>query len=186
MRPRALLLTIGLFVAVLVIGGCGKHEKPNFTYMPDMDYSPALKAQEKGAMRKPVEGTIPRGFEDYPYPDRPDLAAKMRNPLPRTMKNLKRGQEYYNIYCMVCHGKYGEGDGSVVPPFTKPPSLGGERARGWTDGQIYHVITVGQNNMPSYALQVAPENRWAIIHYVRTLQRALQPSKSDLEKLKKW
>ncbi len=54
--------------------------------------------------------------------------------------------------------------------------------RGWTDGRIYHVIMMGQNNiMPSYAAQIAPGDRWAIIYYIRALQRSKHPSEQDLK-----
>ena len=57
--------------------------------------------------------------------------------------------------------------------------------RGWGDGHIFHVITKGQGVMPSYAQQIQPEDRWAVIHYVRALQRAEHPTEEDIRALKK-
>jgi len=108
----------------------------------------------------------------------------MKNPLPRTEEILLAGQKTYNIYCIVCHGPKGLGDGTVVPKFPKPPSLQSEKIRDWADGRIYHVITTGQNLMPSYASQIKPEQRWAAIHYIRALQKAQNPTPEDVEAYK--
>ncbi len=172
------------FPVLLVLGlaACGQHEKPNFTYMPDMAYSPAVKAQEEGSMRQPVAGTIPRGFTPYAYRDQPDLAAtQLKNPLPRTREVFYRGKTMFETYCLVCHGPGGMGDGTIVPKFPRPPSLQSDKVRQWTDGRIYHVITVGQNLMPSYASQIVESDRWAIIHYIRAIQRAARPTAADLK-----
>jgi len=175
-----LFLSIVLSVGTALIG-C-RHEKPNTIYMPDMVYSPALKAQEEGADRLPVAGTVPRDFNPYAYKSDPHAAAaRLKNPLPRTEAVMKRGQYVFNIYCSVCHGKQGLGDGSIVPKFPRPPSLQSDKVRQWADGSIFHVITMGQNLMPSYASQVREADRWALIHYIRVLQRSQNPSAEDLK-----
>lgn len=177
-QMRFALLSMGL---TLVLSGC-LHEKPNFIYMPDMVYSPAFKAQKEGSMRMPVAGTIPRGYVPYPYAKDPELAGKMLvNPLRPTGAVMARGQMLFNTYCIVCHGPAGEGDGTIIPKFPRPPSLQSDKVRGWSDGRIYHVISVGQNLMPSYASQVAAGDRWAIIHYVRALQKSKHPTPEDLK-----
>ena len=173
-----------LVVIALVAGAAGcKHGEPNFIFMPDMYYSPAIKAQEQGGMRMPVKGTIPRGFTAYDYAveNNEQLGAKLVNPLTRTKAVLLRGQAQYNTYCIVCHGGYGEGDGSVVPKFPRPPSLQSEKIQKWADGRIFHVMSAGKNVMPSYASQISQEDRWAIVHYIRALQRAKHPSEADLK-----
>lgn len=178
---RSAYLSLGVILIASGLVGCGKHEKPNWTYMPDMAESPAYKAQEVGSMRVPVKGTVPRGFQSYDYAQNPEGAGRdLKNPLRRTAAVLKRGQTMYNTYCIVCHGPAGEGDGTIVPKFPRPPSLQSEKVRTWADGRIYHVITMGQNLMPSYATQISPEDRWAAIHYVRVLQRSKHPSAEDL------
>jgi mono/diheme cytochrome c family protein len=63
--------------------------------------------------------------------------------------------------------------------------LQSEKIQNWPDGRIFHVITAGQNVMPSYSTQVAQEDRWAIIHYIRALQRAKHPSEADLKTAEK-
>jgi mono/diheme cytochrome c family protein len=61
-----------------------------------------------------------------------------------------------------------------------PPVLFSDKVVNWTDGRLYHTITMGQGLMPSYATQILPEQRWAIVHYVRALQRAARPTAADL------
>lgn len=181
---------VGLLAAGLVLSGCGEHGKPNFIYMPDMVYSPAQKAQETEEgkpMRTPVEGTVARGQRTYAYANDPVAAGqKLRNPLQRTKNVLARGKDKFNVYCAVCHGPGGEGDGSVVPKFPRPPSLLSDKIRDFPDGRIYHIITAGQNLMPSYSSQVESDDRWAIVHYIRVLHRAKNPTQSDLQKAKNW
>lgn len=179
MRTNRIWMTL---VMLAGFSACGKHEKPNFVFMPDMAYSPAFKAQEEGSMRKPVEGTIPRGHQPYAYPNDPEAAGReLRNPLKRTRDAMNRGKDMFNTYCIVCHGPSGQGDGSIVPPYPRPPSLLSEKVSTWPDGRIYHVITMGQNLMSSYASQVTESDRWAIIHYIRALQRSQNPSAADLK-----
>jgi len=175
------VIAAALLVAALGLAGCGKHSKPNFTYMPDMHYSPALKAQE-GVQRLPVKGTIPRGYEPYAHANLDPVAAgKLHmNPIPRTKANLLRGQQVYNTFCIVCHGPYGEGDGTVVPKYPRPPSLQSDKIRGYADGSIYNVITLGQNLMSSYASQISPDDRWKLVHYIRAIQKAKNPSAEDV------
>ena len=81
-----------------------KSQHKGFTYMPDMSYSPAIKAQKEGpgSMLTPPKGTIARGFKTYEYKDQPELAGKMlHNPLPRTKDVLLKGQNLFNTYCIV-------------------------------------------------------------------------------------
>ena len=94
---------------------------------------------------------------------------------------LLRGKHLFNTYCIVCHGPMGEGDGFIIPKFPRPPSLQSDKVRGWPDGRFYHVMTAGQNLMPSYASQIAREDRWAIAHYIRVLHRAKNPTAEDLK-----
>ncbi len=168
-------------------GGGGSHNKPDLEYMPHMMDSPAVKAQRPGpfgeGMRVAPDDTIARNSpEPYRFANDPDAAGReLKNPLPRDKASMLKGQKYYNTYCIVCHGVKGEGNGTVVPKFPMPPSLHSQKVREWSDGRIYHVITMGQNLMPSYASQVTREERWAIIHYVRALQRSLNPTAADLK-----
>jgi len=179
---NSFLVLAGTTLAV-VVSGCGMHSSPNMTYMPEMAYSPALKAQEEGSMRVPVKGTIPRNHHTYGYYTKGiDAAgAELKNPIVFSKVALLRGQTVYNAQCKVCHGEDGQGGGSIVPKFQRPPSLHSDKIKGYSDGQIFHVITVGQNLMPSYAGQVSAEDRWAVVNYIRVLQRSQAPTEKDLQ-----
>lgn len=175
---RIALVAATWAISVLALSAC-KHSSPNFIYMPDMVYSPAVKAQT-GQMRMPVEGTVDRSQEIYHYLS-PEEGAALKNPLPRTKEVLMRGQAMFNTYCIVCHGPNGEGDGLVVPKIPRPPSLQSDKIMKYADGSIYYIIMRGQNIMPSYASQIAMNDRWAIIHYIRALQRSKHPTPEDVK-----
>jgi mono/diheme cytochrome c family protein len=180
-------MTLGLLLPV----GCSTKKQPTLEYMPDMAYGPRLAAQHEDplrsgepVMRPPVPGTVPRDYTPYRYAqaDTAQAQAELSNPLPRTADVLGRGQRVYMTYCVVCHGPKGDGQGYIVPKFPMPPSLFSDKVRNWNDGRIFHTITRGQNLMPSYASQILPEDRWAVIHYVRALQRAAHPDSQDLKR----
>jgi len=125
------------------------------------------------SIRVPPEGTVPRGYEPYPYQQAEiDLAGtNLHNPLPLTAAVLERGQDRFETYCSVCHGHTGLGDGPVIPRMTQPPSLITGASTTWQDGKIFHMITMGRGAMLPYAAQLRPSDRWAIVHYVRALQK---------------
>lgn len=192
MASRALQAwaALGAGLALALVAGCGHRKgKPAFEYMPNMAYGPAIHAQNEdpmhpglSAMRPPVPGTVPRGFTPYRYAPEESLLAQqeLTNPLPRTADVLGRGQRVYMNNCVVCHGPKGDGQGYIVPKFPMPPSITSARVAAFPDGRIYHIITTGQRLMPNYASQILPEDRWAVIHYVRVLARAANPLPQDL------
>lgn len=187
-RPISLAL-----VAFTALSACTRQtETTVMQFMPHMANTPVLKAQRgydgfgNGAsVLMPPEHTIARGHKPYRLEDAEEAGARLVNPLALTRASLERGQKIYNIYCMACHGDRGHGDGPIVNPYPIPKSLHSDDMRRWKDGHLFHVITKGQGIMPSYAQQVAPEDRWAVINYVRALQRAENPTEEDLRELKK-
>jgi len=137
---------------------------------------------ENGAgMQIPVEGTVARGFMPYPFKNNPEEAAKLLvNPLIPNEDNLALGKNKFNTYCSPCHGYLAEGDSRLNGQFPNPPSLHSEKVRTWSDGRIYHVIVEGQNVMPSYSSQLSRQERWAVVNYLRVLQRSLNAKETDL------
>ncbi len=112
------------------------------------------------------------------------VGALWTNPVPRTPEAFAEGKELYDIFCITCHGNKGQADGPAVGAdrFPAPPSFHTDRAREFTDGAVYHFITQGYQKMPSYADKLDPTERWMTIHYIRALQRAMNPEPKDLAK----
>ncbi|MDJ0522588.1 MAG: cytochrome c [Planctomycetota bacterium] len=136
--------------------------------------------------RPPVPGTVPANVsaEAYEYvvteKDEEKAATfageTLENPLKRTRDVIEKGRWLYERVCITCHGDRAEGNGPIIGPdwFPAPPSLHTPQARKYPDGRIWHIITRGQNKMPSYAYMLNPEERWQIVHWIRVMQRAKQ------------
>ncbi|MGI8955349.1 MAG: c-type cytochrome [Chthoniobacterales bacterium] len=102
-------------------------------------------------------------------------------PVKLTPALLERGQERYDIYCAVCHGATGEGNGEIVQRgFPAPPTYHSDRLRNAPIGHFYDVITNGYGVMYSYAVRVEPQDRWAIAAYIRALQLSQHASANEL------
>ncbi len=178
-------------------------DKPRIHPIQDMDFTPALKAQaefrlfrDRRASFKPVDGTIRRGNlrEDrhlYEGMDGDEFARGF--PMAVTEELLLRGQERYSIYCAVCHGLSGDGDGlaarraelltEAARPgmgWVLPTSFYEEHVLEQPEGELYHSISYGVRNMKGYAAQITPEDRWAIIAYLRALQRSRTATLNDV------
>lgn len=182
----AAVLAAGALIASA--SGCQKRQ-PALEYMPNMAYGPRVAAQAEDPLRPgysverpPVEGTVPRDLTPYRFAqaDTTQAMAALVNPLPRTAEVIGRGQRVYMNTCVVCHGPRGDGQGYIEPLYPQPPPLFSDKVRNWPDARIFHIITRGQNLMPSYASQILPEDRWAVVYYVRALQRAARPLPQDL------
>ncbi len=133
-------------------------------------------------MRNPVEGTVAQGYVPYAFKEKPEEAmAALSNPLLPTKETMELGKQRFLTYCSPCHGNFAQGDSRMNGQFPAPPSLHSDKARNWPDGRIYHIITEGQNLMPSYSTQILRNDRWAIVLYVRALQRALNAKEEDLK-----
>ncbi len=97
-------------------------------------------------------------------------------PVPVTKELIDRGEQRYKVFCIVCHGPTGNGDGMIVRRgFTKPPTYNDDRLRNAPVGHFYDVITNGQGRMGSYASQIPVADRWAIVAYIRALQISQKP-----------
>jgi mono/diheme cytochrome c family protein len=100
-------------------------------------------------------------------------------PIPVTKDLVDRGQDRFNIYCIVCHGPTGNGDGMIVRRgFPKPPTYHDDRLRNAPVGHFFDVMTNGWGRMNSYAAQISPADRWAIVAYIRALQLAQNPDET--------
>lgn len=160
-----------------------------FNWMADQD---KVIPQEKSVffadefgMREPVEGTVARSYLPYPFMGIAEPKEYLVNPVLPTKESLDLGKRKFLTFCSPCHGNYADGDSRLRGQFPNPPSLHTERAINFPDGRIYHVITNGQNAMPSYAAQITRDERWSIVNYIRVLQRAKNASDADIQEIKK-
>lgn len=173
---------IVVILAMLSMVACSSKEQPNVEIIQDFMESPAVKAQEyddffadhAGGARVPPEHTAPVGFKPYRVGFNPELAKADKNPLEGQMTDdvLLTGQKFFETNCMVCHGQQADGRGSIVDKMpNKPPSLMTDKIRGWKDGQIYQVISMGQGTMGSYASHIPQQYRWQVVNYIRHMQK---------------
>lgn len=152
-------------LATLAIAGCGERG--------DMRDQPRVEAYEAAPVesdalrpRTAVPGTVPRALPTGAW----SMDEKFEQ--PRWTENLlHRGREHFDIYCSVCHGRDGYGQGMVVQRgYPQAQSLHTQRLRSVKDRHLFQVITGGFRNMPAYGKQIHPRDRWAIVAYVRALQ----------------
>ncbi|MGE5811019.1 MAG: quinol:electron acceptor oxidoreductase subunit ActD [Ignavibacteria bacterium] len=182
---------IFLVIIAVVVSGATYITLNKLMYLPPFDFmlwqnktyvqSTSNFYADKFGMRTPVEGTVARSFIPYPYTGQPEPVKTLVNPLLPAKENLELGRRKFLTYCSPCHGDYADGTSRLNQQFPNPPSLHTDRARNFTDGRIYHIITNGQNIMSSYSSQITREERWAIVNYIRVLQRAKNAKESDLE-----
>jgi mono/diheme cytochrome c family protein len=133
-------------------------------------------------MRMPVPETVARGSLPYTVRSQ-DYAGDLANPLPRSEAVLSRGQKSFATYCAVCHGVLGDGTLSLTAAYgAKPANLVAQKIAELPDGKIFHTIMAGKNAMPSYSADLADTERWAVVHYIRVLQRALNAKDEDIPK----
>ena len=98
-------------------------------------------------------------------------------PMPITEEVIDRGEQRYRVFCIVCHGPVGNGDGMIVRRgFSKPPTYHDDRLRNAPVGHFFDVMTSGWGKMNSYASQIPVADRWAIVAYIRTLQLSQNPN----------
>jgi len=167
-------------------------EEPPIHLNPNMFNQPKYKGQAESqffsdgaSMRQPVPGTVAADSlrDDNAYyrgrDERDSLIA--HSPVPMTMPLLERGQNRFNIYCATCHGQAGDGKGIMVQrKYPPPPTYHKDSLRVVPDGYVFDVITNGIRNMPSYRHQIPVADRWALVGYVRALQRSQNAGINDV------
>ncbi len=183
-------------VAVVTLGAC-RHtvsERPPIHINPNMDFQERFDPQEANdffadgrSARTPVPGTVARGFlrEDVAFYAGRDAGGVMVQyaPVEVTMDLLERGQKQYNIYCSVCHGVAGDGQGPIMTGkfgYVPAPTFHTDAIREMPDGHFYVAIAEGIRSMPSYAQQITVADRWAIVAYVRALQKSQNALSSEI------
>jgi len=178
--------------AVVSITSCKEEGGLAPEYMPDMYRSPAVEPYvdygelrgnysdanytDKMTARQPVEGTIPRGFVPYGYENTNEgyelAKQELKNPIPYSENAVAEGKELYGMFCIHCHGEKGQGDGTLVKrgKFPAIPATAVfSPSSDLEEGNMFHTITYGKNNMGSHASQLNKEERWKLIHYIRAM-----------------
>lgn len=173
-------------MGVVLLSSCKSDGAPNYQYMPNMYEPVGYETYGKvaflpGSMeaRQPAEHTIARGWMPYEFAndlEGKELARAMSSPLDslEMEADLGKGKELFDIYCAICHGAKGDGQGNLVK---REKILGvptyADAARNITAGSTYHVIYYGLNAMGSYANQLNHKERWQVAEYVMKLKQDL-------------
>jgi len=175
-RLSIILAALGTVVA------CSDKRTPQMQYMPDMYVAVPYEADgvigenEVSTNLKPVANTIARGNVPYEYEntneDYDKAKAELKSPLAVNEENLENGKKMYGIYCAVCHGKKGDGNG-VLSEREKFSGVPNYKDREITEGSIYHVIMHGRNTMGSHSSQLTYKERWQVVQYVQQLRNDL-------------
>ncbi|MCO6466406.1 MAG: cytochrome c [Bradyrhizobiaceae bacterium] len=187
--PIWLLILVGAvaILAVLILSGriTWFSTDPPVEFVPNMDHqfkaipqSGSSFFSNKSSLREPIPGTVARNVSVYPLAQGDVDLADSVNVDPNYEKSefvIARGQNRFNVFCAPCHNYNAKSDSNPIvkrglwpgiPDLTRPETAA------LTNGRIFHIISAGQNLMPSYADKVSPIDRWAIIYYLRTLQQA--------------
>lgn len=172
-------IVLGLAVSAT---SCFNNSKPNYQYFPNMYEGVSYETYQKSdafplerESQQPPAHTIKRGWMPYEYEDTNEgyelAKANLKSPLDSlsTEETSAKGMELYTIYCAICHGDKGDGQGTLVKreKFLGVPNY---KDRDITEGSIYHVIYYGLNSMGSYAVQLNEEERWQVAQYVLELR----------------
>jgi mono/diheme cytochrome c family protein len=207
--PGFVLLVVASFIPAAMIARArvSRSPVPRINIIPDMDVQAKYLPQTANAMfadgraMRPVPaGTVARGAlraDDAFFRGRaggdwvPSVPAAAADSLGAWSALLARGRERYDIFCATCHGLSGHGDGMIsrralelaeqgLANWTPPSSLHDDVVRGRPDGHLFNTITNGIRTMPAYGPQIAPADRWAVVAYVRALQRSQRASLADV------
>ena len=174
---------ITISLSLFLMTSCFDSSKPNYQYFPNMYESVGYGTYDESdafpngiEAQLPVEGSVPRGWQPYEFEDSNEgyelAKVNLTSPLLNNEDNLANGKKMYEIYCSVCHGSKGDGNGILMEreKFLGIPSYAD---RDITEGSIYHVLMYGINLMGSHAGQVNDEERWQISQYVLKLRKDL-------------
>jgi mono/diheme cytochrome c family protein len=204
--PRWLTSTIVVLVvlswiplALAVRARVVKKSEPRIHIIQDMDNQPKVKPQsrfvlfaDRRGMRPPVDGTVARGAaigDPFVTAGRSADGEFVEDiPIPLSRATLERGRQRHDVFCSPCHGLSGYGNGMVSQraeqlqegTWIPPTSFHTDVVRQRPAGHLYNTITNGIRNMPAYGTQIPVEDRWAIVAYVRALQRSQNATIDDV------
>lgn len=206
--PRPIIYILLFLVALSLIPmgmvyksrSAGQRTSPRIQVVYDMDQQFSFKAQQENpffadgmAMRTQPEGSVARGMlqEDpvlFTGTTDGDTMWVETIPVEVTRELLDRGQDRFNVFCAPCHGLSGNGNGPVniratelaEGTWTPPTDVAAETVVAQPVGHLYNTIKNGIRNMPAYGPQISPEDRWAVVAYVRAIQASRSSDIGDL------
>jgi mono/diheme cytochrome c family protein len=203
MKLSRLYINFGLASLALLAISCGKNNpnSPGVEYMPDMYRGPSIEVYvdyehpDVISARRPADGTIvfTEDAEDeiynYPYPyentfeEYERAGRESKSPIPMTEETVAQGKIIYQRFCIHCHGKTGQGDGTVPSnsEYPPPPSYTSANLKNLPEGKMFFTITYGKGMMGSHASQVSKKDRWTVIQYVKYLQNGGKMTADDAE-----
>ena len=172
-----------LALAALALGFAGcQQDMANQPKHKPLTASPFF--QDGRASRPPVPGTVARGQlreDEHLYTGKVNGQLATTFPFPVTQAVMARGHDRFQIYCTPCHGALGDGRGMIVSRGLKPPpSFHIDRLREMPPGHFFDVMTNGLGAMQDYSMQITPEDRWAIVAYIRALQLSQNATLNDV------
>ncbi len=178
-RPR--WTAAGAMGAMLLVAGCRQdmHNQPKFYPQRGSDFY-----TDGRSVRPQVENTVARNQmheNAYLYTGFVNGKEGDGMPFPVTMPVMQRGQERYNVYCTPCHSRVGNGAGMIVQRgYAAAGNFHADRLREAPLGHFFNVISNGYGSMPDYSAQLTPQDRWAVVAYVRALQLSQKAAPADV------
>lgn len=181
---KLLPLALGIGLALL-LAGCEPGNKWPWAgtgaypldYFAEMHYQPSYRAQEPARLYPPAQ-SVPTTGREVAYTA--EQAARLANPVPRNAASLEAGKKLYDVNCAMCHGQKGLGDGTVAaffkaalstdPTIVVPADYTAPAIVSQTDGQLFYTLTDGKARMPGFGKLLTPQERWALVNYIRSLQ----------------
>lgn len=207
MRTFLIVFALSIVAVVSIAGFRGSTStRPPIEIFPDMDRQPKFHPQARSAFfadgrtdRPNVPGTVPfippyqqvygflqpkdRFHEDLYFQTGRQVGDEFGRGFPVEISSatMARGRERYQIYCTACHGPLGDGNGvTKALGMAATPTFHDDRLRQMAEGEIFNTITHGKNQMGPYGARITVEDRWAVIAYVRALQRARTGTMADV------
>ena len=176
-------LIFGFTLLAVLVTGCRRPQM--MADQPQYDpLEPSAFYADGMSSRPRIAGTVHRGAVkdgSLLYTGREGGEYSDTFPLQLTESVMKRGQERYDIYCSMCHGGVGLGDGMIVARgYRKPPSFHTDQLRARKNGYLFDVITNGFGAMPAYGTMIPVQDRWAIVAYLRALQLSQNATLADV------
>ncbi len=181
-RKAKILVSSWLLLCVVLVSACHQsmYDQPKYKkpYMATSFFADGMVARPR------VPGTISQSqvlADEHFYTGQVDGEFVTTFPFPVTIQVLRRGQDRFNVFCSPCHGRVGNGLGMIQRRGLVPPAnYHVDRLREIPVGYMFDVITNGFRNMYAYGPKIPPEDRWAIIAYVRALQLSQNASCDDV------